>query len=261
MPSSERTYPPSAARLRQARIRGEVARSRSLIAAVVVAAGAGTLAATGPGMAATAADIVADSFAIAGGDLTPALILDTLAGACSRAVLAAAPIVFIPAAAAVAVSILQTGPMLAPRAVAPSAHHFGLAGRLRAVLLTSAAPIQVLRTLVMLAIACGAFWFVSRPRLADLAEAALWPPSTAAALAWRLCLVLTAWIAGAAVVVGAIDLIHQVWLHRRALRMTRAEWLRDLRDEAGDPAHRAARRRTHRELAQAQRRSRPNHAS
>ena len=242
--SGARSEGPTPRRLREARRRGDLPQGRELTAAASLLAGLAVLAATGPSSLGALADLL--RHAVAGREVAPA---DTLAeaGRCVlRAVLAPA---LASTGAALLAGMVQTGFALAPEAALPRLDRLDPARGLRR-LASPQALLQVAlglaKAIALCAVAAG--WLSGRASaLAELpraGSAALWRLLPAfASLAFRLGAVLA--------VAGVLDALLARALHRRGLRMTRDEVRRDVREDDGDPQHRAERRRVHRALLDA----------
>jgi flagellar biosynthesis protein FlhB len=151
------------------------------------------------------------------------------------------------AAAALAAGALQTRFLVAPAAASPRLARLapgrGLArllSRERLAAVALAVAKALLAGLLVLAWARGAAPALARLPRAVAPGAAL--PGLLAPLALRLGTVLLA--------LGVADLLLARRRHLRELRMTRPEVRREQREEDGDPALRAERRRRHRALAE-----------
>lgn len=245
--SGNRTEQPTPKRLREARRRGEIAQSRELTGAAALAGGLLALAATGGSSARELASLLhAQVVAAASGYGDPAAVLHAGLVAVGRLSLA-------PAATALAVAglagALQTGFAFAPGALAPRADRVNPLQGLRR-LLSPSSLLAVLLGLVKAAVlvAITARWLgEAAPALAGLGRLdarALWSalPSIGS---------LTARLAAAHALLALTDLALARFRHRRSLRMTHDEVRREHKEEEGDPAHRAERRRLHRALVEA----------
>ena len=246
--SGSRTEQPTPRRLREARRRGEVARSQDFSGAVALLAGLAALAVGSSGTVARLVRFVRASVAAAPrgeapplGALLDALGIVTVASlpACTAAVLGAA-----------AAGALRAGPLFAPGAVSFRWERLDPVRGLRRLISPAQlvhiglrlAEVAATLTLAARRLAAAAQTLSRLPRLDPLAAAA----ATAAALralAWELAAVLLAF--------GLLDLGLQRRRHRRGLMMTREEVRRDLREDEGDPWLRAERDRIRRSAAQA----------
>jgi flagellar biosynthesis protein FlhB len=242
--ASEKTEQPTPRRMAEARRRGEIAHSRELSSAVVLCA----VVALASLAARSWFGSLLLAFHTALGDATRA---PAFAVAGERAlwtlVRTLAPPLALAVVAAVAIGLLQSRGVLAPGRV--SLDWQRLLPRWDRVL-GAAALAEVGRGLVKVAVAAGVAWLalhLALPALVHLAGAS--PGGVLAALA-AYAQRLAARMALAALVLGIADYLWQRRRHLQALRMTREEVRREHRDTEGDPHHKAARQRLHRELVE-----------
>jgi type III secretion protein U len=150
--------------------------------------------------------------------------------------------------AALAVGLLQTGGLLSAAPLAPKLERLNPArglGRLLSAERLTTVGISVLKAALVVALA-AASWGPATAALSQLPRAVA-PERAIGALLWPLAGRLGALLLG----FGALDLLLARWRHQRRLRMSRDELRRELREQEGDPALRAERRRAHRALAEA----------
>lgn len=239
-----RTEEPTPRRLLEARRRGELPQGRDLAAAAAFIGGFAALAAAGPGIAASLEDLLRHGLADAG---------EAPGAALRRAGLLALRLALAPGLAALGASAvaggIQTGFALAPGALAPRLERLDPARGLSR-LLSREAFLRILLALAKGALLAGlaAGWLAGAlPALANLPRAS--GPALPLAipllssLAWRLGLAFLA--------VGLVDALLARRQHARSLRLTRDEVRRDAREDEGDPARRAERRRQHGALLEA----------
>jgi flagellar biosynthesis protein FlhB len=244
--SGARTEAPTPRRLREARRRGEVARSADLTAAAALAGGLAGLALLGPGIAAEAARALRSA-------ATPADAGDP--GAALRAAILLVLRLAVPPAACASVAAALCGAAQTGFTFSPGAARLRL-DRLDPFrgLARLADPAQAARTALaaleaaVLVALLAAWWRGAARALVALPRAAA-PGALAAAL--PLLGDLAVRLAAALALLGAAGLALERWRQRRALRMTRDEVRRELREDEGDPAHRAERRRLHRAVLEA----------
>lgn len=224
---SERSIPPSAKRLAEARRRGEVAVSRPLLATAALGAAVIALAAgAGPAWR-RMVDLAARCFA-GGGE--PAALLREAGGA---AAWLAGPPLAAAAAAALACGLAQTGGLFTVSALAPSLPaRRGRDGALHALAIAAATGAAV-----VLAIRAEAPLALRATARAD----GLFPEALAALVRIALRVAL------AGVAIGLCDYLVRRAQLRRSLWMTRAEAQRERREDEGDPRTRGERRRRQRD--------------
>jgi flagellar biosynthetic protein FlhB len=246
-PGGEPTEEPTPKRLRDAREKGQVARSRDLTAALGFAAAFAVLALTGGAMVGQVAGFMARTLGTctAGGPAPGALLHEALLVLLKTA----GPLcgaVFVVAAVGGAV---QTGGLFTLAAVSPKLERLSPAKGLKN-LLSRRSLFEVGKSLVkaaaVAAIAYGAL--ASQARAVVLAARGGAPATLAVGAAvgrellWRTMLVF--------IVVAAIDFLYQRRAFLKELRMTRYEVQQELKQTEGDPQHKAERQRLHRDLLQ-----------
>jgi type III secretion protein U len=245
--SGNRTEKPTPRRLREARRRGDVARSAELSAAGALAAGLLALAVTGPSAtAALVRTIRAALLSATSAELDPAA---TLLGATLVFGRLAAPILLAAAAGGALAAALATGFAVTPGALRPRLERvdpFRGLRRLCSLGQVATALLGLAKTGVLIAVvlswlrgAAGALAQLPRGESAALLRAA----APLGGLAARLAFVFA--------VFGLLDLALSRRRHETQLRMTRDEVRREHKEDEGDPQHRAERRRIHRALAEA----------
>jgi type III secretion protein U len=245
--SGNRTEKPTPRRLREARRRGDVARSAELSAAGALAAGLLALAVTGPSAtAALVRTIRAALLSATSAELDPAA---ALLGATLVFGRLAAPILLAAAAGGALTAALATGFAVTPGALRPRLERvdpFRGLRRLCSLGQVATALLGLAKTGVLIAVvlswlrgAAGALAQLPRGESAALLRAA----APLGGLAARLAFVFA--------VFGLLDLTLSRRRHETQLRMTRDEVRREHKEDEGDPQHRAERRRIHRALAEA----------
>jgi type III secretion protein U len=245
--SGNRTEKPTPRRLREARRRGDVARSAELSAAGALAAGLLALAVTGPSATtALVRTIRAALLSATSAELDPAA---TLLGATLVFGRLAAPILLAAAAGGALAAALATGFAVTPGALRPRLERvdpFRGLRRLCSLGQVATALLGLAKTGVLVAVvlswlrgAAGALAQLPRGEAAGTLRAA----APLGGLAARLAFVFA--------VFGLLDLALSRRRHETQLRMTRDEVRREHKEDEGDPQHRAERRRIHRALAEA----------
>ena len=244
---SSRTEQPTPRRLREARRRGEVARSPDLGAAAALAGGLTGLALSGRAMAETLGRAVRAAVASAALPVDPGALLRDAALLVLRLSLPPAACAL---AAVLLAGALQTGFTFAPEALRPRLERIDpVRGLRRIVSLESFGRVALgVGKATVLVVLLARFARDAARHLSALPGAAA-PGALSAAVPFVAGLALR--LAAALAVIGIADLALEKRRLRRALRMTRDEVRRELREDEGDPAHRAERRRAHRALLDA----------
>jgi type III secretion protein U len=244
---ANRTEQPTPRRLREARRRGDVARSRELAGVAALAGGLVAVAAMGPSIATRLAAHLRWSLVTAlSADLPP---LTAVRGSLRVLALSTLPICGTALFAGGLVAAIQVGGL---RFSFPA-----IAFRLERLnpakgLLRICSPAQIVTAVMGLAkvLAAGVLAFCLWSRQAETVfRLPRLEPRSAAAAVVELLAPLTCGLCAALAAFGLADLLRAHRRHRRALRMTRDEVRRDLKEQEGDPLHKAERRQRHRALA------------
>jgi len=245
----ERTEEPSQKRLRDAREKGQVPRSRELGAAAVLGAAALVLLLLGDVLARYAAGWLRAALT-----LDPALLEspETLPAALGRGLLGglalAAPVMAAAAAAALAAGLALGGWNVSLQSLLPQLDRVDPVKGLARLFSLPALAELAKAVLKFLAIgACAAL--ALRAWAPQLLGLALEPGAAGVVHAARLSAQMLVLLAGTLVVVAAIDVPYQWLRHRQSLRMTRQELLEELKESDGRPEVRGRIRRLQAEVA------------
>ena len=244
----ERTEQPTPPRLKEARDRGQVPRSAELTSAAAVLAGLLALALLGPGLLVemtkmTATFLEADPGASGRSEGLRELVARGAAGSLARV----GGMLAVVAGVVAGVGLLQVGPLAATKRLRPDLGRLSPAAGLRRLLSTRTIA-RAVATLAKIVLVGAAAYVVLGPLLPRLAAASGMAPSRLAGEAGRLAAGLALRIAMGLLVLAGADWLYQRWQHRRDLRMTRREWLQDMRKMEGDPRLRRRRREVGRQL-------------
>jgi flagellar biosynthetic protein FlhB len=231
----ERTEQPTQRRLDEGRRRGQVAQSRELNTALVLAAGVALLYATGPSLAGGLRDLVAETLGTVAAVTRPGFSpVDSLLAAGDRALGMALPFLAGLLLLGGLAPFIQTGGVLSIEKLQPKFDRlnplsglrrlFGLRGLLN--LGTTLVKLSVIATAVTVVLALRA------DEIAGLVGAA---PAEGAGTAWSLALQVAAAAALGMLVVALADLGYQRWQHNRDMMMTKSELKEDLKNTEGDP--------------------------
>ena len=248
--AQERTEEPTPKRLREAREKGQVPRSRELNTTLVLLTGAFAFFFSGPFMLSRLEALVIEGFSI-----DRATIFDTqtlpavLFSALGDALLLLAPLLAFLLLAAVLGPLSLGGWAFSAEAVKPKLDKldpikglgriFSLKGLMELV--------KTLAKFVVVTAAAALVLWMSEGELLQLGGQSLGTAleHTAQMLLWGF-FVLT----GVLVLIAAVDVPFQLWEHHRQLRMTRQEVKDELKETEGNPEMRARVRQIQREMAQ-----------
>jgi flagellar biosynthetic protein FlhB len=228
--AGERTEMPTPLRLAEARERGFVPRSADLIAAAAAAGGVAAVAVLGGGLFAAVRRLTVAMLTEAGrvsAGWSPAVAAAAWAVAGWLAGIVAVAIVV-----AAGANLVQFGVLFSAEAVRPDLTRLSLGAGLGRMFSTRSAVRAGLAVVKVFAAACAA-WIAIAVMLPRALMAADQPPAELARwLGWRIAAVAGAVVA-VLLVAGLVDLVYQRWQYLQDLKMTRREFLEDLRQMEG----------------------------
>lgn len=249
--AEEKTEQPTAKRLRDARQKGEVPRSRDLSGAMAVLGGAVALVWLGASLEAGARALVLRSFAAAA-EPSVARVLTELGEGATLGASRLLPFLAVVLVAAAGTAFLQVGPLVAPAAVAPDLQRLSPAGFFGRVFgqeawVEFAKAAAKIGLLVALAVPLAEEALRLMPAVfahGPLAEAS---PAAGGLVITTLASSLLVRGAVLLVALGALDVFYQRHRFLVQRRMGRDEVRREHRESEGNPESKAARERVYRE--------------
>lgn len=239
--SGERTQPPTERRRREARARGDVARSSDLVAASVLLVAVASLWWLGPDLTAMLARTLREGLsASAPMDLSVESASRMMTLLSVRVLSGVIPVLLITLAAAALGSLVQTGFLWTPARLLPKFERLDpMQGLSRCVSWTSwfNVAMGLGKLLVLLAVLIG---FV-RIRLSSAGPLVQVEPEALLGLAARMLGELGLYLAVTLFVLALADYGWQFWRHEQSLMMTVEEVRREQREESIDPQLKRAR--------------------
>jgi flagellar biosynthetic protein FlhB len=231
----DRTERATPKRERDAREKGQVARSRELTTAVLVAGGAAVLISKGDDMTMQAAQLLREALIITPADLASTADLARVPGRILRAgLMIVAPILALGFAAALVGPLMLGGWNFSSKALMPQFSRLdpmaGL-GRIFSGRALMDLLLGLLKVSVLGGIGAAVLWS-QRTQLAGLARM---DPLTAMATAGGSIMSLLGWLALGLGVIAALDVPWQWFRHGKELRMTRQEVRDEYKQSEGRP--------------------------
>jgi flagellar biosynthetic protein FlhB len=232
---AERNYPATPRRLEQARERGQVARSRELSTAAVVAAGAAALALIGPALGRQCVQLFRDGLALdRDAAFADARMLTALTSLSGSALVAIAPLLLIVLVATLASPLLLSGWVFSSQALAPDFKRLNpMSGLANIASKHSLAELVKAVAKSLLLGGIGAWSIVH----AWHEMQALAGQDLRGAISGVGAVVTTGFFAlsGGLAIIALADAPYQLWRYHDQLRMTREELRQELREMEGDP--------------------------
>lgn len=246
--SQDKTEEPTPKKLREARRKGEVPRSKELSTAAVLLASVAALSLSGPGVL----ESLAASVRLAmGAAASPAAIAPhaALEAGMSLGVRALAPVLVAVLVAGALAAFVQVGPLLALDPIAPKLERVDpLQGGRR--LLSQRQLVELLKSLLKIGVIGGVAFAVLEDAVGGVVGLASRDAEAALAAGGGLVLELALRVGAVMAVVGVADVLYQRWRFRQDQKMTKEEVKREHKDAEGDPHAKQQRQRAHREIVE-----------
>jgi flagellar biosynthetic protein FlhB len=249
--AGEKTEQPTAKRLRDARRKGQVARSHDLSSAVLLVVSVAVLYLAGGhvgGMLSGAMREQLEYAATYRGPLDQAAALGALFTGVKALALVLAPLFGALLVVALLANYFQVGSVFSFETVKPNANKLNPAEGFKQKFLKARPYAELGKTIIKLVIACfvvgAALWSARR----DIVELTRQPSQLAASYAVSLIFEIGVKIGIAFLVIGAGDYFLQRYFHRRELMMTKHEVKEEYKETEGNPLHKSLRRQRHREI-------------
>lgn len=244
--SGEKTEEPTAQKLRKARERGEVPKSRELGTAAVLLATGGALLGTSEHALATLraalSTFLQNAPSMQAGQ--PALELGLGFG-----LDVLVPILLAALLAGTVTGYLQVGGLLTVHPLLPKLERIDPV-RGAKNLFNQRRLVELLKTLLMMGVVGYVAFGVLRDGVRGVSGLAARDASAALSATGHLASSLLFRVAGAVLGLAILDVLYQRWRHRRDQRMSKDEVKREYKESEGDPHAKSQRERLHRELVE-----------
>lgn len=249
--AGQKTEQPTPKRLRDARRKGQVARSHDLSSAVMLVLSVAVLYLAGSYFVGSISGAMREQLEFAGsyrGQLDQAAAVGALMTGVKTLALALAPLFGALLVGALLANYFQVGSVFTFETVKPNVAKLNPAEGFKQKFLKARPYVELGKTAVKLVVASvvvgTALWGARR----DVVELTRQPAQTAAAYALWLMFEITLKVGIAFLVLGAADYFLQRYFHRRELMMTKHEVKEEYKETEGNPLHKSLRRQRHREI-------------
>jgi type III secretion protein U len=244
--TEERTLPPSAKKLRDLRRKGQVARSRDMVAGVAMAGSLGFVMLAGMTIVTTATAMIDTAGDVAAGDFDRGLdrLLPVIRHAATGVVLPL--LILVPTLAVVSAIVVLGGVPFSTDPISPKLEKISPIEGFKRIFKMHAL-IELIKSLVKTTVIAAAFVAVLAGGLKALVLAPAAGLDAEIALLRALAMPLFGTAAMLFLVAGAADAGLQQWLFRREQKMSLTEMKRERKDMDGDPHVKRERKRIMRE--------------
>lgn len=246
--AEERTEAATPKKLREARRRGEVWRSRTLGTALALLTAGALAGATGEALLEAHVATFELALDAAAGEVeaSPGALLEA---AVSEVAPALAPLLIALVVAGTLAAWVAGGPLFAPGALAWHAERLDPVSGARR-LFDPRRAVELAQALALVALISAVAWATLREGLHGVLALSTRDAHAALRAAGTLVRTLLLRAGGVVLAVAVLDLVYQRWRWHRDQRMTRREVEREHREAHGDPHLRRERERVRRELAE-----------
>ena len=249
--AGEKTEQPTAKRLRDARRKGQVARSHDLSSGVLLVASVSILYLAGGHIGGWVSGAMREQLEHAAtyrGPLDQAAALGALFAGVKLMAFMLAPLFGVLLVVALLANYFQVGSVFTFEPVKPNANKLNPAEGFKQRFLKARPYVELGKTALKLIIACvvvgSALWGARR----DVVELTRQPTQLAASYLLWLVFSIGVRVGVAFLIIGAADYFLQRYFHRRELMMTKHEVREEYKETEGNPLHKSLRRARHREI-------------
>lgn len=232
---TEKTLEPTEKRIREARERGEVARSRELGSAAVTIGTAAALMYAGRGIAGQMAEILRDSFRVDRATLDdPGLMVSAMGHSTLQALSAITPILAVSATAAVLAPLALGGFIFSPQALAPDFSRLDPLSGLGRVF-GSKGLVELAKALLKLVVVGTLTVSVTHQMMGEMLKLGSLPTEIGIGRAAGLVVRAFLYMSSGLLLIAAVDAPYQWWSYRNRLMMTLQEVRDEMKESEGRP--------------------------
>lgn len=245
---SEKTEQPTAKRLRDARKKGQVAKSREVVSAALIIALFGFLAAMMSSLIENLSKMILEPALYYGVDFEVAL--EGVANVVyEKLILIIAPFVATAAAVGVIANLGQFGLLFSPEALMPKLSNISPASGVKKIF-NKKNLIEFLKSVIKIGFLAGLLYILIRSSLQELTRLPYCGMPCLPVLLGNLLFNLIIYTSAAFVIVAFADYIFQHWQFIQENKMTKDEVKREFKESQGDPHIKSHRRQFHQEMLQ-----------
>lgn len=249
--SGEKTEQPTDKRLRDARRKGQVAKSQDLSSAALLVAAVAVLFLASGQIGDWLGGAMREQLEFAGsfkGDLTKDAALGAIFAGVKTMAFALAPLFAVLFVLAVLVNYLQVGSIFSFETVKPNPNKLNPAESFKQKFLKARPYVELGKTLLKIGVTVAVVGFVLWSARGDVVKLTRQPPIVAASYTVSLVFEIGIKVGMAFLVLGAGDYFLQRFLHRKELMMTKHEVKEEYKEAEGNPLYKSMRRQLHREI-------------
>ena len=248
--SEEKTEKPTPKKLRDARKKGQVSKSRDITQSLLFLTSMAVLAFGGPAFVTGAKALFTDSFqpGLLTGELRADELMQRLGYAGARLMLFSAPFLAAVTVVAIAVEFVQVQALFSPEAIQVKFDKLNFIKGLQNIFFKPKTYLELLKNLLKFTLVSALLYFSIRGSLRDIILTARASPETTGKLAASLMLNLLFRVGLLFLLIGAADFFLQKRLYLKQLMMSKYEVKKEYKEDEGDPHIRQQRRQLHQQI-------------
>lgn len=248
----EKTEQPTPKKIKDARQKGEVFKSRDLIQALLFMTAATVLVAGGPAYVSQLRDLLKQFFQpqVMRGDMPIDAMLTRLGDAWTKSMLLSTPLLGALLVMAVAANFLQVKALFAPEAIKPKFDKLNPLNGFKNTFFSAKTYLELAKNLIKFTVVLWLLWSTIRGAIRDIVPTAGMGLDHTAALAGRLTSDILYKVGAVFVVLGAADFMLQKKMHMKKMMMSKEEVKQEYKEQEGDPHVKHARKHLFQQLVE-----------
>ena len=247
--SQEKTEDATPKRLRDARKKGQVARSRDLNTIVILIGAFAMIALMRGFIGEELKALMQSNFdLVSRQDISPELLFLEARRSAVVWLKVAVPFLIGISVIAIAVGFLQTGPIFSGEPMKPQMKRLNMVENIKNMFKVTTL-VELIKNVAKLSLIFLIAYFVVSDSLREVVLTVTATPDKSSALASKLVAAFLMKVFVVFIIIAVIDLAVQRWQYKKQLRMTKEEVKREYKQDEGDPLIKSHRRQLHQELA------------
>jgi type III secretion YscU/HrpY family protein len=249
--SGEKTEQPTQKRLRDARKKGQVAKSQDLSSAIMLISSVCIIWLLSGALGGMFLTGVREQFTYAAsfkGDFNEEVALSALFGGVKLMAIALVPLLGAMFIIAFAVNFLQVGSLFSFEAISPNFSKLNPVEAFKQKFFKMKSYIELGKTILKIIITATVVYYVLSASVSDLVKLTYQPLPVALAFVFGLTMQIFLTVGIAFLIIGAGDFFLQHFLHKKELMMTKQEVKEEWKEMEGDPYIKSKRKQLHREI-------------
>jgi type III secretion YscU/HrpY family protein len=233
----EKTEQPTAKKIKDARQKGDVFKSRDLVQALLFMTAAAVLVAGGPAYVSELRDLMRQFFRpeVLRGDMPLDAMLSRLGYAWSKFMLLSTPLLGALLVMAAAANFLQVKALFAPKAIAPKFEKLNPLNGFKKTFFSAQTYLELAKNLIKFSVVLWLLWSTIRGALRDIVPTAGMRLDHTGALAARLVTGMLYKVGAVFVILGAADFMLQKKMYMKKMMMSKEDIKQEYKEQEGDP--------------------------